>query len=342
MVATLNDQKRTAIAEKLAAMKTVQDLILSNEEKLMQECNDSEIRDRFQNMVEDDRKNLGIIETVITQYGIQAEPKENVQKLTHQMEEMMQGSDLNLYEKVAQHELLKHGQVMSGLLVHKAAQVVGADIEQAIAPLNAVNFENRAHQEQLKGVLEVLGTRELTGQEPDRSIWAQVQDAVAAMTGAVGSAVTQGSDREDMVIQEVIRMDHQKVNTLISEMEKSNDPQKIEEYFGQMYKDLSVHSEAEEQVVYPRVRSFYGNSDTQELYDEQAQLKVVLEEMKSLSPSSQEFKNKLQQVKAMVKDHTRQEESTMFAAMSRNLSSEQRQQMATEFKEAKKKLQEKM
>jgi hypothetical protein len=76
---------------------------------------------------------------------------------------MMQGSELTVYEKVAQHELLKHKQTMSGLLIHKAAQVVGADVMAAISPLNAVNFDNRAHQEQLKGVLEILGTRELTG-----------------------------------------------------------------------------------------------------------------------------------------------------------------------------------
>ncbi len=48
---------------------------------------------------------------------------------------MMKGSDLSLYKKTFQHELLKHGQVMSGLIVHKAAQVVGADIETAITPL---------------------------------------------------------------------------------------------------------------------------------------------------------------------------------------------------------------
>jgi len=68
--------------------------------------------------------------------------------------------------KKSQHELLKHKQTMAGLLIHKAAQVVGADIEAAITPLNTVNFENRAHQEQLKGVLEILGVRELTGQRP--------------------------------------------------------------------------------------------------------------------------------------------------------------------------------
>lgn len=50
----------------------------------------------------------------------------------------------------------------------------------AIAPLNTINFENRAHQEQLKGILEILGVRELTGQDADQGIWARVQDAMAS------------------------------------------------------------------------------------------------------------------------------------------------------------------
>ena len=37
--------------------------------------------------------------------------------------------------------------MMSRLVIHKAAQVVGADVEAAIAPLHTINFENRAHQE---------------------------------------------------------------------------------------------------------------------------------------------------------------------------------------------------
>jgi hemerythrin superfamily protein len=339
MISNLTDEKRAAIAEKLAGMKAVQNLILNNEQQFIQECQDKDIRDRLQKMLEDDRKNLGVIETVITQYGIQSQPKEKVTEMVEMTQQMMTSPELSLYEKATQHELIKHAQVMSGLVVHKAAQVVGADVEAAITPLNTVNFENRAHQEQLKGILEVFGTRELTGQDPDQGVWGRVQDAMAAMTGILGSAVTQASDKSDMNVQDVIRMDHQKVNILIAEIENSDDPQKIQEYFGQMYMDLSVHSEAEEQVVYPAVRPFYGDTDTQELYDEQAELKIVLSEMKSLSPTSPEFKAKLEQVKQMVGDHTRQEESTMFAAIRKNCSSEQQEQMATQFKEAKKQLQ---
>ncbi len=342
MSITLTDSKRVTIAEKLASMRMIQDLILKNERQFIQECSDKDIQSRLQDMIEDDEKNLGIIETTIVQYGNPAEAKDKVKKMVSHIEEMMQGSELSLFEKMAQHELLKHGQVLSGLVVHKAAQVVGTDVKEALAPLNAVNFENRAHQEQLKGVLEYLGTRELTGEEPDDSIWGQIQDALAAMTGVVGSVTTQVSDADDMDIMSLIFMDHQKTKTLMREIQKTDDPEKVREYFGQLYKDLVAHSKAEEEVVYPAVRSFYGESDTQELYDEQAELEKVLNEMKASEPTTEAFQAMVKRVKEMVGDHTRQEESTMFAAMRKNFNDEQREQMATEFKKAKKRFQTQM
>ncbi|WP_414754288.1 hemerythrin domain-containing protein [Anabaena sp. CCY 9910] len=342
MVSTLDDTKRNAIAEKLADAKLLQELLIENEERFLRESTDNEISNRIRDFLEDDRKNLGIIETVIVQYGIQKEPRQTVREMVDQVRQLMQGSQLNFFEKVAQHELLKHKQVMSGLLVHKAAQRVGADVLAAIGPLNTVNFENRAHQEQLKGILEILGVRELTGQDADQGIWGRVQDAIAAFSGAVGSAVTQGSDKQDMNIQDVIRMDHNKVNILFTELQQSNDPQKIQEYFGQIYKDLTAHAEAEEEVVYPRVRSFYGEGDTQELYDEQAEMKRLLDQIKAISPSAPEFKDRVRQLADIVMDHVRQEESTLFAAIRNNLSSEQTEQWATEFKAAKSKIQQRL
>ncbi len=342
MVATLDDTKRSAIAVKLADMKAIQQLLIENEQLFLSEISDSEIKQRLQDFLKDDQKNLSVLETVIGQYGIQAKPKQTVTQLIEKVRELMKGSELSIYEKVFQHELLKHQQVMSGLTVHKAAQKVGADVLLAITPLNTINFENRAHQEQLKGVLEVLGVRELTGQDADQGIWARVQDAMAAVSGVVGSVVTQNTDKQDLNIQDVIRLDHGKVNTLFTELLASNDPQKIQEYFGQIYKDLSAHAEAEEQVVYPRVRPFYGEADTKELFDEQAEMKRILDEIKAISPSSAQFKDKVKQLMDIVGDHIRQEESSMFAAIRNNLSTEQSEQLATQFKAAKTKIQEKM
>lgn len=341
MVATLDDTKRSAIATKLADMKAIQQLLIQNEQLFLKETNDSEISKRFQDFLNDDQKNMGILETVIVQYGVHGEPKKTITEMVQKIGQLMQGSELSLYEKVFQHELLKHQQVMSGLTVHKAAQKVGADVMLAIGPLNTINFENRAHQEQLKGVLEILGVRELTGQDADQGIWSRVQDAMAAFSGVVGSAVTQNSDKQDMNIQDLIRLDHNKVNTLFTELLQSNDPQKIQEYFGQIYKDLSAHAEAEEQVVYPRVRPFYGEKDTQELFDEQAQQKQMLEEIKAIDPSSSQFKDKIKQLMDNIGDHIRQEESTMFAAIRNNLSTQESEQLSTQFKAVKSQIAEK-
>ncbi len=268
--------------------------------------------------------------------------KKVVTEFIEKARELFKGSELSLYEKVSQHELLKHQLVTSGLIIHKAAQKVGADVMVAIGPLNTINFENRAHQEQLKGILEILGVRELTGQDADQGIWARVQDAMAAVSGVVGSAVTQTSDKKDMNIQDVIRLDHNKVNTLFTELLQSNDQQKIQEYFGQIYKDLTAHAEAEEEAVYPRVRSFYGQDNTQELFDEQADMKRRLDQIKALSPSSPQFKDKVRELMDIVGDHIRQEESTMFAAIRNNMNTEQSEQLATEFKAAKTRIQQKL
>ena len=67
MVTTLDDTKRLAIGEKLADMRAIQNLIISAEQKLMSASPDQDVRDRLQNMLEDDQKNLGVLETVIVQ-----------------------------------------------------------------------------------------------------------------------------------------------------------------------------------------------------------------------------------------------------------------------------------
>ncbi|HEY9846318.1 MAG TPA: hemerythrin domain-containing protein, partial [Candidatus Caenarcaniphilales bacterium] len=249
-----------------------------------------------------------------------------------------------LYDKVTQHELLKHAQCMTGIMLHKAAQQVGADVLLAFGPLNTINFENRAHQEQLKGMMEQVGTRELTGKDADQGLWARVQDATAALSGVFGSILTHSSDKQDLNIQDIIRLDHNKVNTLFTEIGQSDDPQKLQEYFGQLYKDLLVHSEAEEQVVYPRVRPFYPEDKVQELYDEQGEFRHLLDQIKALDPASSqdEFKSKVRQLMDAVGDHIRQEEFDMFTAIQNNLTDEQSEQLASEFKAAKSKSQEKM
>ena len=181
----MDDTKRSGIATELADMKALQELLIATEQKLLPAVSgDKEISDRLSDFLKDDQEDLTAIEGVIAKFGSGSpQPRDTIRQYVEQVNRLMDGNELTLYQKVSAHERIKHQTVMTGLIVHKAAQVVGDDVKEAIGPLNQVNFKNRAHQEQLKGVMEVLGTRELTGQDPDQSVWARTQDAVAALRG---------------------------------------------------------------------------------------------------------------------------------------------------------------
>ncbi len=185
MAVTLDDTKRSAIATELADIKAIQELLIANEQKLIPAVSaDKEISDRLNDFLKDDQESLKVIEGVLSKFGSGSpQPRANIKQYVEQVKSFMDGNELTLYQKASVHERIKHQAVTTGLVVHKASQITGEDVKDAIAPLNQVNFKNRAHQEQLKAVLEVLGVRELTGQDPDQSVWARAQDAVAALRG---------------------------------------------------------------------------------------------------------------------------------------------------------------
>ncbi len=180
----------TNIATKLGDLKLFQNVLLENEKKLLAATDDDNIRERLEKMVSQDAENLGVIEQAIAKLGNSVEPRDITQKHAEKVGQMMSGSELTTYDKFFQLELLKHQQTMTGLVLHKAAQSLDDDLQNAMEPLNKVNFENRAHQEVLKGVLYFVGTRELAGKEPDMGLWASVEQGIAALKGAVGSATS--------------------------------------------------------------------------------------------------------------------------------------------------------
>lgn len=180
----------TTLETKLADMKLFQDVLLESEQKLMTATNDGTIRERLEGMMKSDRDNLGTIEKAISKASAQAEPRDITQKYAEKVGQMMNSSELSLYDKFFELELLKHQQAMTGLVVHKVAQSLSSDLQDAMEPLNKVNFENRAHQEVLKGILYFVGTREMAGKEPDMGLIGSIEQGIAAVKGAVGSAVS--------------------------------------------------------------------------------------------------------------------------------------------------------
>ena len=187
MAATLENSKKNAIATKLADMKTLQNLMISNEQKLLKVSADSkEVSKTLNNMLEDDQKSLSAIDEAITELEMSSDASETVTNMVSTIEGIMSENNLSVYEKFMQHEGLKHQLVMTGLLIHKSAQASDGLLQKLIDPINKVNFKNRAHQEQLKGAIYYYGVRQLVGEEVEDGVWAAAEDAVAALKGVFG------------------------------------------------------------------------------------------------------------------------------------------------------------
>jgi hypothetical protein len=180
----------TNLGSKLADLKLFQNILLESEQNLIAQTDDETICQRLEGMIKSDRENLSIIEAVISSYGNAVEPRDITQQHAQKVGQMMSGSELTLYDKYLQLELLKHQQTMTGLVIHKVAQSLNDELQNLVEPLNRVNFENRGHQEVLKGILYFVGTREIAGKEPDMGLWASIEQGIAALKGAVSSAAS--------------------------------------------------------------------------------------------------------------------------------------------------------
>ena len=143
-----------------------------------------------------------------------------------------------------------------------------------------------------------------------------------------------------MDLFELIKAAHRKVETIFSEMENTHGSKKLDQYFNQLYKELNVHAQTEELTLYPAMRD---HDDIKELVneaeEEHTEVKVLLEQMKSLDATSSEFKEKISILKEAVQHHVQEEENEVFPKVRKSMSDEELKQLAKEFEETQSKLQ---
>ncbi len=143
-----------------------------------------------------------------------------------------------------------------------------------------------------------------------------------------------------MDIFELIKADHRKVEKIFSELQSTNSSKKLDQGFKQLYQELNLHAQVEELTFYPSIRNYEGTEELlEEAEEEHTEVKVMLEQMKSIDSSSAEFKEKISQLKEAVQHHVQEEENEVFPKVRQMMNEEELKQLVTEFQEAKNKLQ---
>ncbi|HEX5430717.1 MAG TPA: haloacid dehalogenase type II [Bryobacteraceae bacterium] len=126
-----------------------------------------------------------------------------------------------------------------------------------------------------------------------------------------------GQDPFDLLIQ-----DHRRILALLDRMaqEPRDSRARRPSLFLMLKRKLAKHAMAEEDVVYPLVRSQSRDGDqSKHLYDEHADMKVLLFEIEGGLMTGSDWRDPVRALRDLVQRHANQEEQEIFPQLRRNL-----------------------
>ena len=116
---------------------------------------------------------------------------------------------------------------------------------------------------------------------------------------------------------EMLKADHKKVKKLFAEYESAEDgpPQQKQRIAEQVFQELEVHATLEEEIFYPAVQAEADDEDKKlvaEAIEEHRIVKTLIEELKELEPTDEQYDAKMKVLTENVEHHAEEEEDEMF------------------------------
>lgn len=137
---------------------------------------------------------------------------------------------------------------------------------------------------------------------------------------------------------ELLKKDHEKVSGIFEKLDKTteNGVKTREELFTQLKTELDIHSQIEEQMLYPLLKEAKETHDiTLEAIEEHNVVKQLLAELEELPKNDETWGAKLTVLKENVEHHVEEEEEEMFKDARKVLSSDELEELGTRMQEAK-------
>lgn len=119
-------------------------------------------------------------------------------------------------------------------------------------------------------------------------------------------------------IYDMLHQDHDKVKHALNRILDTTDgaEKTREKLFGEIKQDLEIHTRFEEEVFYPQFRKAKADEEAEEEVDdaleEHDEAKSMLEELSAMDKTSEEFVEKVKELKQALEHHISDEEDEMF------------------------------
>ena len=124
---------------------------------------------------------------------------------------------------------------------------------------------------------------------------------------------------------ELLEHDHREVEQMFAEYEQAGTPEDKRAIVDKIIIELVRHAEAEEQAVYPMIRTHIENGDAivEHEIDEHSQAERLMKELDGMDPNKPEFGVLMQQLMTSIKEHVSEEENVVFPQFRQTVSPEE-------------------
>lgn len=142
----------------------------------------------------------------------------------------------------------------------------------------------------------------------------------------------------------LLEADHEKVRGLLSELASTTEraAKKREQLLEKIEKEVKVHTTIEEEIFYPAFLEAAKKKEDKKLFfeanEEHHVVDLVLPEVKSTSPDTEQFSAKAKVLKELIEHHAEEEEKEMFPRAKKLFSAGELRELAERMTERKEEL----
>jgi hemerythrin superfamily protein len=139
-----------------------------------------------------------------------------------------------------------------------------------------------------------------------------------------------------MDVFKLLKQDHKLVKNLFKQLESSRPSKAREKGLQQLQQEISLHTEVEETIVYPRLREEKKLREViNEAYEEHHMATMLLEELMQTPIEEERWDAKLAVLKEMIEHHVQEEEKELFPKASKALKKDEIKALGKQVEDAK-------
>jgi hemerythrin superfamily protein len=132
-----------------------------------------------------------------------------------------------------------------------------------------------------------------------------------------------------------IKQDHEAIKSLYDQFKKANDQEQKQQYAWRMLRDLTLHSLAEEEVVYPEINNKLNSETRDRMLHEHTELKKVATKLDGMKLGDEGYEANMDKLYELLVDHIQKEENEDVPRLAEQYSSEELKELGARFEKAK-------